>query len=150
MKKAGLLFCIVLLLAGLCACGQENAAAPDMQERFAAIQALDQTPEMLVVPPEKCALLFGIEQEDCAQQVVAICADSLLADECWLIEAVDRAAADRIETLAKTRLEQKASELKSYLPEQYEVVKQAKLLRQGTCVILLVSPQADKLAGLFA
>lgn len=150
MKKTLLLLLAVLLLWGLCACGQESIAAPDMQERFDAIRQLDQTPDMLVVPPEKCAILFGIDQADCAQQVVAICEDSLLADEYWLIEAVDSAAADRIETLARTRLEQKSAELESYLPEQYEVVKQARLLRQGNCVILLVSPQAEALAELFA
>ena len=149
MKKTVLLLLAVLLLAGLCACGQENAA-PNMQERFEALQKADQTPEMLVVPPEKCTILFGVVQEDCAQQIVAICQDSLRADEYWLIEAANSAAADRIEALARTRLEQKASELENYLPEQYEVVKQARLLRQGNCVILLVSPQADALAQVFS
>lgn len=150
MKKTVILLLAVLMLAGLCACGEDSPAAPDMQERFEALQQVEGTPEMMVVPPERCDFLFGIVQEDCAQQVVAICQDSLRADEYWLIEAVDSAAADRIEALAKTRLEQKAAELESYLPEQFEVVQQAQLLRQGNCVILLVSPQAEALAKLFS
>ena len=42
------------------------------------------------------------------------------------------------------------AELENYLPEQYLVVKQARLLRMENCVILLVSPQAEELARLFA
>lgn len=150
MKKTIVMLCVALLLANLCACGQAEPAAPDMQELYETILQTEGTPDMLVVPPEKCAFLYGIAQEDCAQQVVAICQESLLADEYWLIEAVDSAAADRIEALARTRLEQKAAELENYLPEQYEVVRQAQLLRQGNCVILLVSPQAEALAKLFS
>ena len=149
MKKLTILLAVLLLASCLCACGQESAAAPDMQERFEALQKAEGAPGMLQVPAEKCVFLYGIAQEDCKQQVVAICEDSLRADEYWLIEAVDAAAADRIEALAQTRLAQKADELESYLPEQYEVVKQAKLLRRGNCVILLVSPQAETLAHSF-
>ena len=150
MKKTLLLMMALLLLAGLAACGQEKAPAPDMEERYAAIQKTEGAPDMVVVPPKKCAALYGIDPEDCAQQLVAICQNSLLADEYWLIEAVDADAADRIEALARTRLEQKEAELRNYAPEQYEVVRQARLLRQDCCVILLVSPRAEALADLFA
>ena len=150
MKKNILLLITLLLTAGLCACGQKTAAAPNMEERFESIKAAAPDTQMLVVPPEKGVILFGIAKEDCAQELVAICQNSLKADEYWLIEAVDSAAADRIEAAAKARLEQKLAELETYLPEQYEVVKQARLLRQGNCVILLVSPQAETLAKLFA
>ena len=149
MKRTITLLLALALVAGLCACGQE-AAAPDMQERFAAINATEGAPEMAIVPAERYEFLYGIAPEDCVQAIVAVCADSLRADEYWLIEAADSAAADRIEALARTRLEQKAAELESYLPEQFQVVQQAQLLRQGNCVILLVSPLAETLAGLFS
>ena len=43
---------------------------------------------------------------------------------------------------------QKAAELENYLPEQYQVVQQAQLSREGNCVVLLISPLAKELAKL--
>ena len=141
---------IVLLLALLClaGCGQPAAEAPDFQAVYDSMTALTDMPDMVVVPNDKGEFLFGIAPGDCKQEIVAICQDSLLADELWLIEATDQEAADRIEALARNRLQQKAAELENYLPEQYQVVQQAQLSREGNCVVLLISPLAKELAKL--
>ena len=141
---------IVLLLALLClaGCGQPAAEAPDFQAVYDSMTAVADMPDMVVVPNDKGEFLFGITPGDCRQEIVAICQDSLLADELWLIEATDKEAADRIEALAQNRLQQKAAELENYLPEQYQVVQQAQLSREGNCVVLLISPLAKELAKL--
>ncbi len=141
---------IVLLLALLClaGCGQPAAEAPDFQAVYDSMTAVADMPDMVVVPNDKGEFLFGIAPGDCRQEIVAICQDSLLADELWLIEATDKEAADRIEALAQNRLQQKAAELENYLPEQYQVVQQGQLSREGNCVVLLISPQAKELAKL--
>ena len=141
---------IVLLLALLClaGCGQPAAEAPDFQAVYDSMTAVADMPDMVVVPNDKGEFLFGIAPGDCRQEIVAICQDSLLADELWLIEATDKEAADRIEALAQNRLQQKAAELENYLPEQYQVVQQGQLSREGNCVVLLMSPEAKELAKL--
>ena len=141
---------IVLLLALLClaGCGKPAAEAPDFQAVYDSMTAVADMPDMVVVPNDKGEFLFGIAPGDCKQEIVAICQDSLLADELWLIEATDKEAADRIEALAQNRLQQKAAELENYLPEQYQVVQQAQLSREGNCVVLLISPLAKELAKL--
>lgn len=141
---------IVLLLALLClaGCGKPAAEAPDFQAVYDSMTALADMPGMVVVPNDKGEFLFGIAPGDCKQEIVAICQDSLLADELWLIEATDKEAADRIEALAQNRVQQKAAELENYLPEQYQVVQQAQLSREGNCVVLLISPLAKELAKL--
>ena len=141
---------IVLLLALLCltSCGKPAAEAPDFQAVYDSMTALTDMPDMVVVPNDKGEFLFGIAPGDCKQEIVAICQDSLLADELWLIEATDQEAADRIEALAQNRVQQKAAELENYLPGQYQVVQQAQLSREGNCVVLLVSPLAKELAKL--
>ena len=141
---------IVLLLALLClaGCGQPAAESPDFQAVYDSMTAVADMPDMVVVPNDKGEFLFGIAPGDCRQEIVAICQDSLLADELWLIEATDKEAADRIEALAQNRLQQKAAELENYLPEQYQVVQQGQLSREGNCVVLLISPLAKELAKL--
>ena len=145
MKKLTAVFLFLCLL--LSGCGKEAPAKPDLQAVYDKMIASEGMPEMLLVPANKAEMLFGIAEGDCTAAFTAICQDSLLADEIWLIDAKDSAAADRIESLAKMRLEQKASELKNYLPEQYSVVQQGKLIRQENRVALIVSPIVEKLAG---
>ena len=148
MKRTISILLLLTALLGLAGCGKPAADAPDFQAVYESMTAVSDMPDMVVVPNDKGEFLFGIAPEDCKQEILAICRDSLLADELWLIEARDKEAADRIEALAQNRLQQKAAELENYLPEQYQVVQQAQLSREGNCVVLLVSPLAKELAGL--
>ena len=148
MKRTISILLLLTALLGLAGCGKPAADAPDFQAVYESMTAVSDMPDMVVVPNGKGEFLFGIAPEDCKQEILAICRDSLLADELWLIEARDKEAADRIEALAQNRLQQKAAELENYLPEQYQVVQQAQLSREGNCVVLLVSPRAKELAKL--
>ena len=148
MKRTISILLLLTALLGLAGCGKPAADAPDFQAVYESMTAVSDMPDMVVVPNDKGEFLFGIAPEDCKQEILAICRDSLLADELWLIEARDKEAADRIEALAQNRLQQKAAELENYLPEQYQVVQQAQLSREGNCVVLLVSPRAKELAKL--
>ena len=148
MKMATRVIVLLLALLGLAGCGKPAAEAPDFQAVYDSMTAVADMPDMVVVPNDKGEFLFGIAPGDCRQEIVAICQDSLLADELWLIEATDKEAADRIEALAQNRLQQKAAELENYLPEQYQVVQQGQLSREGNCVVLLISPLAKELAKL--
>ena len=148
MKRSISILLLLTALLGLAGCGKPAAEAPDFQAVYDSMTAVADMPDMVVVPNDKGEFLFGIAPGDCRQEIVAICQDSLLADELWLIEATDKEAADRIEALAQNRLQQKAAELENYLPEQYQVVQQGQLSREGNCVVLLISPLAKELAKL--
>lgn len=150
-RKLSALVLLLALLLALPGCGgtkSETAAAPDMQKLYETLCAAEGTPEMVTVPNDKAEFLMGVAPGDCKQEVVALCQNSLRADELWLIEATDAAAAERIEALAQARLTQKEEELCDYAPEEAQVVRKAKLLRSGDCVFLLVSPRAEALAEL--
>lgn len=143
-----LALCLVSVL--LCGCGaKEEAAAPDMQKVFDAMTSAGILPDMVVVPPEKGEIYFGIAPGDCVQEVTAIGQSSMLADEIWLIEAGSSKSADTVEALAKARISQKCEELKNYAPDQYEIAKNGKLIREGNCVILLISAQGEKLQEIY-
>lgn len=106
-------------------------------------------PEMVEMDEAMRLNYCGISQEDVSQAVVAICADGLRADEIWLIQAVDEAAAVKIGELAQTRLKAKEDETRNYAPDQFAVVENAELLQEGPYVALLVSPEAKTLTEIF-
>ena len=148
MKKI-LCFCLALLLMlGSVGCG-ETVAKLDMPDLYGKLGAAVAMPEMLELDAGLMLDYCGIEQGDVKQAIVCICADSLRTDELWLIEAVDEEAADRIVALADFRLQMKGEESITYSPEQYEVVQQAEVIRNGRFVAMLVSPNASALAELY-
>ena len=165
MKRIFALILAIMLLT-LTACGGEQPAdttatvAPETEGTKAPIQLnipnvyqkLQQEvvlPEMLELNPGMMLDFCGINDADVKQAIVVICADSLRADEIWLVEAVDAEAAARIKGLAETRLEQKDAESVTYSPEQNAVVKQAELICIDNYIALLVSPDSKELARIF-
>ena len=155
----------LLLLAALilCGCGGEAApvttppattipvtTAPAEVNMESVYQSMASSlPEMVMMDEMMSLNLCGIRKEDCAQMVVAKCADGLRADEIWLLEAVDDAAMDRLEQLTKNRLEALKTQTQSYSPEQYAVVQKAQVIRSGKYLAFIVAPNAQELAELF-
>ena len=119
----------------------------DMEKIYA--EMAEKMPEMIRMDETTMLNFCGIRAEDCVQVVAAICADGLITDEVWLIEAKDEAALEQLKTLAETRLQMKAEESITYSPEQYEVVQKAKILTNGLYMALIVSPDVDVLAAIF-
>ena len=137
MKKA------VAILLALSLAGCARQVPPTPAEAYRAIAPQDV--QMLALDGEQARPLCGIDPGDVAAGQVYVCADSLRADELWLLEAVDGAAVERLRQAAQSRLAQKAAESKTYDPRQYAVVQNAKTVVIGKFFALLVSPNADKM-----
>lgn len=155
---------IAMMLAAsmvLCLCGCKSDAPAQTQppveteekKEPADMQALYETlaarmPEMILMDETTMLNFCGIQAGDCVQVVAAICADGLITDEVWLIEAKDTEALERLKSLAETRLQMKGEESITYSPEQYAVVQKARILTEGLYMALIVSPDVDELAEL--
>lgn len=157
MRKIGSILLAVAMLLSLCACGGQETpattAAPTADPAPVDLQSLYDTvvlqmPEMIVLDETMMMNFLGITAEDCANAVVATCADGLRTDEIWLIEAADEAALERLKTLAETRLKLKGEESITYSPEQYAVVQKAEIIINGLYLALVVSPDVETLSGL--
>ena len=159
IQWTALIAALALLLA---ACGAapapETAApaaetqageSPDLEAVYQDFEESFELPEMAAVSEKRRDAILGIAPEDCLQAVTMLCGDSVRADEIWMIEAADDAAANRIAELAQARLDQRAQEMENYLPDQLQIVKQAKLVREGRFVGLFVSPEADAMEDAF-
>ena len=126
---------------------QESKAPANMEAIYEAMAT--QMPEMILMDETTMLNFCGIPADDCVQVVAAICADGLITDEVWLIEAKDGAALEKLKSLAETRLQMKGEESITYSPEQYAVVQEAKILTDGMYMALIVSPDVDALAEIF-
>lgn len=159
MKWTALIAALAMLLA---ACGAapapETAApaaesqageSPDLEAVYHNFEETFELPEMAAVSEKRRDAILGIAPEDCLQAVTLLCGDSVRADEIWMIEAAGDDAADRIAELAQARLDQRAQEMENYLPDQLQIVKQAKLVREGRFIGLFVSPDADAMEEAF-
>lgn len=161
MKKIAMLLALVLMLGALTGCGGEaapaesTAAAPtapvevNLQAIYDSMTTVENAPEMLPLDADMQFNFCGIDPADCKESIAAICANSLRADEIWLIEAVDEAALERIQAAAQTRLTAKDEESITYSPEQNAIVKQAVTITHGNYFVLVVSPDVDTLAEIF-
>ena len=167
-KKIIAILMSMSLLFILCACGSNGNNSTDeeqttnetntqMNEVETTVKTVDLKkvyddcvalmPEMTVLDADMMYDFCGVNPADCAESYVAVCADSLRADEIWIIKAKDADALKRIEDAAKNRLQAKDEESITYSPEQNKVVKAANTIGIGEYFGLLVSPDVDQLAN---
>lgn len=145
MKRIAVFFLALTLVLGLAACGK--SAPADLSALYTQME--EYLPEMIVLDDSFRMSLLGIDANDCSQVITAVCGEGLRADEVWLIEAKDSAALARIKTLAESRMQGKADETESYVPEQYLIVKQGQILTKGLYLALLVSPEIGAMQSIF-
>ncbi len=143
-KKArgcALLLCCLLLLCG-CGKAEKKSEPADLPAIYEQILQETGSPGMILLSETKIERLYGFHAEDCPQMLIAISDDGLRIDEIWMIEAKSEEAAAELEVLARERAEHLANETENYLPDQYQVAKEARTVRIGKIVGLFVSPKA--------
>lgn len=167
MKK---LIVVILVMLLLCGCGATQnvpaqtgsvnntpgepsaggttaaAQSVDVSQLYAQLEALGM-PEMLEMEASMRLDIYGIAPEDVRQAKVMVCSDGLRADEIWLVEAVDEAAAQTIKGLAENRVKQKDAESVTYSPEQNVIVKKAVVKTEGSFVYFICSPDVDAMVA---
>lgn len=168
MKKLISILLIAITLLGLTACQSGDPAstpnsAPSSSQNstpntpkdlvlsnvYTAMTAKAQMPEMMRVEEDMLLDLYGIKAEQYKQVEVYLCADSLRADEIWLIEATDEDTLAALKKLAEFRLTTKDEESVTYSPEQNAVVKKAHLATYGNYLVMIVSPDVETITAAF-
>ena len=146
MKKIFAMLLAVVLMLGAVGCGGSDdgaAAAPGVELSGVYESVADKLPSMMLMDADSMMNFYGVDASLCSQYVMAICADGLRADEVWLLEANDEAALAELKEMAEYRLEAKEGETINYLPDQYEIVKEAELYTKGLVLVFIVSPDVD-------
>ena len=140
-----LLLAALLLLA---ACGQAAQHA-DLQKVYEKLLEQPGGTEMIPMNEKRIESYYGIRTAECPQAIVAVSDDGLRVDEIWLIEAESEESAEEILALAQSHIEQMCSEMENYLADQYAVARQARALRIGNTVALLLLPDAGEAEKIF-
>lgn len=145
MKLLPLLLILALLLTG---CGEKSAQPRDLEALYAQMEPYFPPNGMYRLPEKQIERLCGVAASACRQAVFAASENGLRVDELWLVEAESDEMAEQIYDRAQSRVEQLAEETKNYLPDQYAVLQNAQLLREGRWVFLLISPDSAELLRL--
>lgn len=147
-KRIFVLLLAALLLLGLVGCGDKSAPV-DGQALYEQMAALNQFPDMARRNGEAVFEYYGIDPEQCVQLVNYASADGLLAEEFLFVEAKQEAYAQEVEAMLQEQVEHLSEAYRDYMPEEYEKLKNARLERQGTVVLLLVAEDVAPLYKLF-
>lgn len=127
---------------------EENIVAPDMQKVFAAMA--EYLPEDgAAFDSEYVFNAYGVKPDDCKQQVVMSYYDGAATVELWLIEAVSEDALSGIKELAEARMISMCEQFSSYDSSAYEVAKNAKLITEDNCLVLIASENVDELLDVY-
>ncbi len=149
-KKNTLMIAMVSLVALLvAACAGGGAANVNPSEAYADMSKNVSMPEMMEIPSSIVLDYYGIRIEDYSEAVFYMSADSLLADEVVIVNAVDADAAKRIKDKLEVRLNQKLMSAQDYSPEQYEIIRKCKVRIDGMTVAMLVSPDIEGITSVY-
>ena len=148
--KRILLAVLALMLTLLTACGgQKPAETADLTALYARLGEELELPEMIQLADKRLQSATGLDPAACPQLIAAICGEGMRVDEIWLVEAADEDAAQAVQELAQARVTQVCAETENYLPDQYAVASQARIVCIGRYVALFISPDASAMEDLF-
>lgn len=92
---------------------------------------------------------YSIESADVKQFAAEMDSTNDAPKEIVLIEAVDSAAADRVEQALTTRYNSIYQTYSSYSPEQLDMVKNCKVTKDGNYVSLIVATDAEDMLEIY-
>ena len=149
--RGAILFSIILTVLLSCsACDSGTAVKQvDMQVFLAQLKEKIAMPEMITLSEKRMESYYGINKEVCSQSIVLICEEGTRIDEIWLLVAKDGNSAEKLFETAGKRIEQLCKETENYLPDQYSVVKDGVVCRNGNNVALFISPDAKAMGDFF-
>lgn len=159
MKKSLKLSALVLALVmsvALCSCnislGNEVGNQEEMslvEEIVAEIQKECELPEMTAISEDQLFQYYDIDKNDVANFSAYVSTDSMTKDEIVLIEALTESEACTIRDSLTAHHENLLEESKEYLPDEYEMIKNCEVVKDGIYIRLFISNDADKMEDIY-
>ena len=90
---------------------------------------------------------YGFDSSDYSDAVFYKSSDDSLPDEVVLVTANDEEAAEKIEEMLYTRLDEKAENAKNSSKQQYAIITACSVERNGNNLALIISAKAEQLTN---
>lgn len=148
MKKLTLLALICCLLLTFAAAEPlpaptEEAVPATLLDRVLLIA--EDGAELIQMTEDDLLDLIGIDYEEYTDFAYLAAADALAGRELIVLCAADEEAAERIVELLQSYLEQRMRETRNYLPETYQLLSEAEVIREELMVVLsIAAPNANE------
>lgn len=145
-----------LVLLGMCGCeislGSSNSQLKNIsvpEKIVAKIKKDCDLPDMRDISEDELDVLYGINKADIAYFAGCVTTDSLSKDEVIVIEAMDEGEANTIRDRLQDHYDKILAECKEYLPEEYEVVQNCNVVKDGIYVTLFISTDAEEMNKIY-
>ncbi|MGX8700106.1 DUF4358 domain-containing protein [Caproiciproducens sp.] len=148
MKKLLSLLLAAAMLCSLAACGGGTKQA-DLSKVMTDMKAALSNKEMMDLSAEDLMPNYGIDTADVKQFAAYVDSTGIKGDEIIFLEGKDADAAKRIKEKLDARYQQKETEMKDYLPEEYAMLKKCGVNQNGNYVSMIVSPQYEELNKIY-
>ena len=145
MKRLiAVLLAFVLLMSVMSfAAAEEGAEAPRTLLDI-ILERIEDAKDLVVMTEDDLYDIVGIDPMDCEDFVYLAAEDALSGRELIVVIAKDEETADMAEEMLQHYLESRLKETRNYLPDAYQALSEAKVVRIGMCVILSVAaPSGD-------
>ena len=124
---------------------KEPVALMDLYNKIAESVTL---PEMYFADEDFMLNYYGIDASKLEDYVFASCVDSTSTDSIILIRLKDEASADEVVEGLNMVLEQMSAEMENYNPEANELVKAAKVRRNGKNIDLIIHQDREAILSI--
>ncbi len=152
MKKLTALFlCLLLGLSALAGC-QKESKNPGCEEIFKKIEEAigeDALPPMDDIDDETLSVLYGIDPADVLEDYRGALAQlNVHGDEILVLKVKEGKMAEAEAGIGQRRDDLEAT-WSRYLPEVYEMVQNARVVKNGSYLLFVVSEKPEKAAAAF-
>ena len=152
--KRNRLFALILasamILSLLAACGGKKTEAKDvdLSELWTSMEENLELPAMMELDDDALDFLYGMDAADLESYVGRIPMMNVHATEFFMAKVKD-GKLDTIKEALENRQANLEQQWSMYLPDQYALVQNAKLVTNGNYVLFCISEDADSVVNLF-
>ncbi len=147
MKKLTAILMTLCLLAALPAFAAAETEAEEAETPATLLdlvrEKIEDAADLVVMTEDDLFDIIGIDPADCEDFVYLAAEDALSGRELVVVIAKDEETAALAEEMLQHYLESRMRETRNYLPDAYQALSEAKVVREGLCVILSVAAPGE-------
>ena len=149
MKKMLALFLAAVLAFSFAACSSGTAKEVNLEEvRTKIVDDLAISDPTLLSSTDLLDL-YGIQEADVKQSACFVTMSGIFPDEALMVEAVDFAAAQRIQEKMENRLKEVKNQSQSYDAENYALAQKCTVETNGNYIALFLSAKYEDMQTIY-